>query len=291
MRSEICAATPRSWVISTMLQPISSRRRCSSRSTCACTVTSRAVVGSSAMMSSGSPAIAIAIITRCRSPPDSSCGKRAHPPLRVRDPDGGEQAQRLLVAACRLGDLPADPHGRVQRRHRVLEHRAEVEPAHFAQRLGVEPGVPLTMSEPATRTVPSDFGVLGQQPQHGEPENAFAGAGFADQSEDLPRRDRQRDSAQRVTSLPLRRKVTRRSPMVATGSGAAPPQRRATGASTAEQPMPIGALPEIEGGCRGTPCAAACQLTVFTGAQAPMGVAGVTKRGIGNRCVSRVSIV
>jgi hypothetical protein len=55
-------------------EPISSRNDRSSVSTCACTITSSAVVGSSATTSDGRPAIAIAIITRCRSPPDSSCG-------------------------------------------------------------------------------------------------------------------------------------------------------------------------------------------------------------------------
>ena len=39
-----------------------------------CTVTSSAVVGSSAISSSGSLARAMAIITRWRWPPDSSCG-------------------------------------------------------------------------------------------------------------------------------------------------------------------------------------------------------------------------
>jgi len=38
------------------------------------TVTSSAVVGSSAMITSGSLAIAIAITTRWRMPPESSCG-------------------------------------------------------------------------------------------------------------------------------------------------------------------------------------------------------------------------
>ncbi len=37
-------------------------------------VTSSAVVGSSAMSSSGSQASAMAIITRCAMPPDISCG-------------------------------------------------------------------------------------------------------------------------------------------------------------------------------------------------------------------------
>ncbi len=51
---------------------------CSSASrsiTCACTVTSSAVVGSSAMIRSGSRASAIAIMMRCRMPPENWCGK------------------------------------------------------------------------------------------------------------------------------------------------------------------------------------------------------------------------
>ena len=55
--------------------PKSSRSAWISSSTCACTVTSSAVVGSSAMRMSGRSASAIAIIARCRIPPDISCGK------------------------------------------------------------------------------------------------------------------------------------------------------------------------------------------------------------------------
>ena len=40
----------------------------------ACTVTSSAVVGSSAMSTDGSRASAIAIITRWRMPPENWCG-------------------------------------------------------------------------------------------------------------------------------------------------------------------------------------------------------------------------
>ena len=53
------------------------RRALSKRSRsriCACTVTSSAVVGSSAMSRSGSPARAMAIIARCRMPPDNWWG-------------------------------------------------------------------------------------------------------------------------------------------------------------------------------------------------------------------------
>ena len=56
-------AAPWFWVAST-----------STSSTWACTVTSRAVVGSSAMTSSGSHDSAMAIMARWRMPPEYSCG-------------------------------------------------------------------------------------------------------------------------------------------------------------------------------------------------------------------------
>ena len=91
MRSAIEAATPRSWVTRSSAQPCSRLRRSNSSRTCACTLTSNAVVGSSATMSNGAPFSsktastpeppslpsaprAIASITRWRRPPDSSWG-------------------------------------------------------------------------------------------------------------------------------------------------------------------------------------------------------------------------
>ena len=49
-RCATSATTPRSWVMRMTAAPVSAWRRASSASTCACTVTSSAVVGSSAMM-------------------------------------------------------------------------------------------------------------------------------------------------------------------------------------------------------------------------------------------------
>jgi hypothetical protein len=78
--TSICSATsamtPRSWLIRISAAPVCSLivRRVSR--IIAWTVTSRAVVGSSAMISSGEFAIAIAMTTRWRMPPDSSCGYR-----------------------------------------------------------------------------------------------------------------------------------------------------------------------------------------------------------------------
>ena len=73
-RSAKPATTPMSWVISTVAAPMSSCADFSRSITCAWIVTSRAVVGSSAMISSGSFAIAIAIIARWRMPPENSWG-------------------------------------------------------------------------------------------------------------------------------------------------------------------------------------------------------------------------
>ena len=73
-RSANSATTPRSWVMIRTPAPVTSRAVLSTSRICACTVTSSAVVGSSQISRSGSLAIAIAMTTRCRSPPDSSCG-------------------------------------------------------------------------------------------------------------------------------------------------------------------------------------------------------------------------
>ena len=63
-RSAPPATTPRSWVMSTMAELMRSLISIRTSRTCACTVTSSAVVGSSAMRRSGSQAMAMAIIAR-----------------------------------------------------------------------------------------------------------------------------------------------------------------------------------------------------------------------------------
>ena len=74
-RSLTWASTDRSWVMNRIDSPMSRCRSASSCNTCACTMTSSAVVGSSAITSFGSHASAIAIITRCFWPPENSWGK------------------------------------------------------------------------------------------------------------------------------------------------------------------------------------------------------------------------
>ena len=60
---------------SSSAMPVSARRPSSRSRICACTVTSSAVVGSSATRISGSHASAIAISARWRIPPENSCGR------------------------------------------------------------------------------------------------------------------------------------------------------------------------------------------------------------------------
>ncbi len=71
----VCATTGRSCVTSTSASPRSSASAIRSWRICACTITSSAVVGSSASRSFGSHASAIAIAARWRIPPENSCGK------------------------------------------------------------------------------------------------------------------------------------------------------------------------------------------------------------------------
>ncbi len=73
-RSAVSAITPMSWVISITAVPRSRHSRFSTAITWAWTETSSAVVGSSAITSSGSAARARAMTTRWRMPPENSCG-------------------------------------------------------------------------------------------------------------------------------------------------------------------------------------------------------------------------
>ena len=100
-RRRWCATTPRLCVMNRMLMPVSAcSLRISSR-ICAWIVTSSAVVGSSAISSVGSQAIASAIITRWRMPPESWCGYSCRRCARGRDLDQLEHAQRMRAAPPR----------------------------------------------------------------------------------------------------------------------------------------------------------------------------------------------
>ena len=97
-RSQSCATTGRSCVTSSSASPKSRQSESSSSRIWACTITSSAVVGSSATSTLGLHASAIAIAARWRMPPENSCGKppprspgcrppRAAPPRAPSRPD------------------------------------------------------------------------------------------------------------------------------------------------------------------------------------------------------------
>ena len=100
-------------------------------------VTSRAVVGSSAMTRSGSHMSAIAIITRCRSPPESLVRILPQAPLGPGHAHFLEQPHRAVpglrrarspVAPLGFDELVAHGVGRVQGGHRLLEDHAHPVP-------------------------------------------------------------------------------------------------------------------------------------------------------------------
>ena len=143
-RSTTRATTPRSWVISTIAVLSSCWMRCITSRIWACTVTSSAVVGSSAMSTSGSLAIAMAIITRWRMPPENSCGYCSARwagcgmptmPSRSTALRCAAAFVRVLVRADHLDDLHADLLHRVQRRQRVLEDHRDPLAAHRSHQL------------------------------------------------------------------------------------------------------------------------------------------------------------
>ena len=183
-RSAIPATTPRSWVMIISDAPILSRAARSASSTWAWMVTSRAVVGSSAIITSGSLAIAIAITIRCRWPPENSCGKSSTRRARVRDPDELEQLDGLLVrfflvhvaaGPDGLGDLPAHGEGGVERGQRILRDVGDRAAADLREILFRLPDQLLALA--ADRA--GDARAARQQAKHRERDGGLARPGLA----------------------------------------------------------------------------------------------------------------
>ena len=127
-RRHVSASTDRSWVMNSRARPSSRCSSSSSASTCACTITSSAVVGSSAIeqprvarqrhrdqhplaLPAGQLVRVVAEPRRRECPTTSSSSAHAAPPC-PRGPVCSRIASR---------DLVADPLHRVQRVHRALE--------------------------------------------------------------------------------------------------------------------------------------------------------------------------
>ncbi len=158
---------------------------------CACTVTSRAVVGSSANSSVGPQASAMAMMMRWRMPPDSSCGycrsRFAGSGMPTSSSNRNDVSLRrrpvhVEVDLQRLGDLVADRMSGFSERHRVLEDhrhlpapvaahllaaragrcgapRSCTSPSRMVLRLGSSPMIErdrIVLPEPDSPTTPSD---------------------------------------------------------------------------------------------------------------------------------------
>ena len=161
-------------------------------STCAWIVTSSAVVGSSAMITSGSLAIAIAIITRWRMPPENSCGKALARCGGVRDADERRAARPrartppalptswwISTASAIWSPIDVD---RRQRRERVLEDHRDLAAADLRQLAC--PAAP-SSSWPCSRTEPVTVADGGSRPMTASDETDLPEPGLADDAEHL----------------------------------------------------------------------------------------------------------
>ena len=184
--------------------PPSRARAGSSRSRsriCACTVTSSAVVGSSAMSSCGRQTSAIAIITRWRMPPENSCGYWSSRADRVGDADAVEH-----LDGAGASRVPA--HVLVEARPPPASWLPTVK-AGF--RLDIGSWKTIAISPPRSRRMSSKSARGGRSPSKriapatmrpggdgisrriDSERHRLARARLADQADDLARRDGERD--------------------------------------------------------------------------------------------------
>ncbi len=121
------------------------------------------------------------------------------PVARRVDADRLQQADRLLLRRApgdaamqheHFGDLPADRHDRVQRRHRLLEHHRHLPAAQ-------PPPCRLRLADqlaPVEADRARDLAGPGHEPHHRERRHRFAAAAFPDHAERPARRDRVADA-------------------------------------------------------------------------------------------------
>ena len=133
-QSATSATMPRSCVMSKIAVPVCVWRVFINVRISACTVTSTAVVGSSAISSPGSQARAMAIITRCFMPPDNWCGYAAKRCSGSGIYTWASRSSALarcglgqtLVVAQRLHKLISDRKHRIERSHRLLKDHSDL---------------------------------------------------------------------------------------------------------------------------------------------------------------------
>ena len=199
------------------------------------------------MSRSGSLAIAMAMTTRWRSPPDSSCGNdRGALGRGCAIPTSSSSSTARARAAARavprwwtadgLRDLIADGVHRCQRRHRILEHGADG--------LAADAGHPVVVEADQLLAVQPHrsgyFGILGQQPDDRHCRRRLASAGLADQCDDLARaRCRKFMPRTAATSSASVGNATERSSLRAGSSAFPPPAACGAGSSASRSPSPI----------------------------------------------------
>ena len=154
-------------------------------------VTSSAVVGSSAMSSFGSHDQRHGDHDALAQPARELVGILVEPLGRTGHVDQGQDFERTLPGLClghvavqqdAFGDLLADGHGGIERRHRVLGDERHLVPPDLAHLLLVERGqVPAEQ-----RDAPADhMPVVRQQPHDGQAGGALAAAGLPDDPDAL----------------------------------------------------------------------------------------------------------
>ena len=184
-------------------------------------VTSSAVVGSSAISSSGSLAIAIAIMTRWRMPPDSSCGYARSAARAAGDRDLLQQRDRAPARPARRGGWwAASP--RRSARPTVMTGLSDVSGSwkimamrlpRIAQRARRGRAAPRRR----TRTEPVAL-APGEQAEDGEHRHALAASRTRRRCRAAPGADVEVDAAHRVERPVTARELTGRSRTSSSGS-------------------------------------------------------------------------
>ena len=171
----------------------------------ACVVTSRAVVGSSAISRSGLFSNAMAIMTRWRMPPDSSCGYDFQPGLRLGDADRRQHArgERSQARSCgtrscsRMASAICSPTLITGLREVIGSWKIMAMSRPRIWR--ISPPLIVSRSRPLNRTSPDSSRVFAvRQADHRQARDRLAGTGLADDAQHPPALDAERHAVHRV---------------------------------------------------------------------------------------------
>ena len=194
--------------MNSMVRPSSRRSLRNRLMICAWIDTSSEATGSSQTSTSGCMASARAIAMRWRCPPENWCGKRlaksrieadrVEPFRRHRRRRRARVDQPVRDRA--FGDRVADPHARIERGERVLEHHLDPRRALARRR------PPAITGSPAMRAVPD---VGGRMPAMTRPSVDLPQPDSPTRPSDLARVDRERDAIERMHRARLDRAAER----------------------------------------------------------------------------------